>query len=603
MKASIFEDITQAEVSQAFKDKFVAVLDKPELKKANEFSSVLVSGWVIPPGDEYYEVVVEGEFGTLHIPPNTERPDVAKKIGAVPLKGQEVFNGFHAKIPFSEEISIGIKMGGVIVPWKALKASSADLDSLASIRDLLVHGEQAQKFNEFFTAELARASAEQLHRSIKIYRSDSLNGANLSDPEREKFTEFVEFLSSPYFLGQVLEGTRVNGENIPSPFSSSRSVLVGGVFNQINFLIFECKGERFYIGQYLHSADFVYVPAKDFLFVLDNAIYNHAHLHEFIVFASRNAGAFSPSKGRSVGFCGVLVNGVSPYHFFYDCLPALYVVGQRGGLSSVESYYALNSRCYIDVNKLAGVSGRLSPITESELSLKSWGVGCDALCVAGVSYKSLKSVELTCMDHFLVATAQADVSLASRYKSLASSDLVVWIGISQQKRAWINQKEALIEVLLRLAKKYKKISIIFDGMTADIFGCVDGKDFSEDAFVVSEIRDSLPTDITSYSLVGCGSLEKIYAASMSHFFISNYSTGSMYPARFFGLPGVAHLSSSMLEIVKNMHIHTNTQLVPAQYVVDVPDESCSRVDFVSYRIDKDFFVDFVEGALASSVEA
>ncbi len=524
-------------------------------------------------------------------------------MGAAPLKGQKVFNGFHAKIPFSNEINIGVKLGGVIFPWKTLKASFADLDSLASIRNLLARGERAEEFNKLFTSEYARSSAEQLHRSTKIYRSDSLIGAGLPDSEKDKFTEFVEYLSSPYFLGQILEGTRACYESIPSPFSSSRSVLVGGVFNQINFLIFECEGERFYIGQYLHSADFVYVPSRDFLFVLDNAIYNHAHLRDFMVFASKNAGSFFPSKGRSVGFCGVLINGVSPYHFFYDCLPALYIAGQRGGLSSVKEYYALNSRCYIDINNLVGVNGRLSPISDSELSLKPWGVGYDALCVAGVSYKSLQSVELTRMDHSLIATAQADVSLASRYKSLVSSDLVVWIGISQQKRAWINQKEALIEVLLRLNKKYKKISAIFDGMTADIFGCVDGKDFSEDALVISEIRECLPSSISSYSLVGCGSLEKIYAASISHFFISNYSTGSMYPARFFGLPGVAHLSSSMLEIVENMHIHNNTQLVPAQYVVDVPDDSCSRVDFVSYRIDKDFFVDFVESVLASSVEA
>lgn len=602
MRVSIFEDVTLASVSQAFKEFAAATLDKPELHKAVELSGILIAGWIIPPGDEYYELVVEGEFGTLHIPPNKKRPDVAKKLGARPLKGQEVFNGFHAKVPFSNEIKISLKFAGGIVPWKTLKASPVDLDSVMALRKLLARGEGAKEFGKICTPELAVESAGQLHRILKIYRSDSLNSLRLTDAEREQFSIFSAYLSSPSFLGCVLEGECAREGSIPSPFSLNRSILVGSVFNQINFLIFECEGERFYIGQYLHSADFVYIPSRDFLFVFGNAIYNHAHLHGFMEFAAKSTDKFLPGNGRGVAVSAVAINGVSPYHFFYDCLPALYIAGQESKLAAVEKYYAINSRCYFDVEKISGASGTLSSISESELSLKSSGVGFEALCIAGASYKALSTAELAHMDRLVIDAALADLPLAARYKSLDSSDLVIWVGISQQKRAWLNQKEALIETILRLSERYERLSVIFDGMTTDVFGSTDDKNFVEDARVVSEIRDCLPSLVTCYTLVGCGSLEKIYAASKSHFFISNYSTGSMYPARFFGLPGVAHLSSSMLKAVEDMHIHFNTHLVPAEYVVDVPDENCNRVDFVSYRIDKDFFGGFVERVLVSHVK-
>lgn len=602
MNIILYDDLTSAAVVRAFNVDFVAALDRPELRKACERSDVLIAGWIIPPGDEYYELVVEGEFGTLHIPPNKKRPDVAKKLGARPLKGQEAFNGFHAKVPFSNEIKISLKIVGGIVPWKTLKASSVDLDSVMALRELLARGERAKEFGKICTPELAVESSRQLHRIVKIYRSDSLNSLRLTDAEREQFSIFSAYLSSPSFLGRMLEGVCAREGSIPSPFSLSRSVLVGSFFNQINFLIFECEGERFYIGQYLHSADFVYIPSRDFLFVFDNAIYNHAHLHGFMEFAAKNTDKFLPGNGHGVTVSAIAINGVSPYHFFYDCLPALYIAGQESKLAAVEKYYAINSRCYFNVEKLSGASGMLSSISESELSLQSWGVGFEALCIAGASYKSLSTAELAHMDRLLIDAALADVSLAARYKSLDSSDLVIWVGISQQKRAWLNQKEALIETILRLSGRYKRLSVIFDGMTTDVFGSTDDKNFTEDARVVAEIVDCLPPLVTCYTLVGCGSLEKIYAASKSHFFISNYSTGSMYPARFFGLPGVAHLSSSMLKAVEDMHIHFNTHLVPAEYVVDVPDENCNRVDFVSYRIDKDFLGAYVESVLASHVK-
>lgn len=597
MSIKFYADITPAEVARAFNEQFVAALDKPELKKVSKPCDVLIAGWVITPNREYYELVVEGGFGTLHIPPNKQRPDVAMKLGAMPLSGQESFNGFHAKVPFSDEIKISIKLPTKTVYWKHLKTASYDLSGVTSLVELLANGNKAETYATSYTQEYASDSALQAHREIKIIRSGSFDSTNLPNAEKENLISFTKYLSAPSFLGELLKKAHSGKTHIPSPFSSQTASLIGSIYSRINFLIFESEGERFYIGQYLHTADFVYVPSRKCVFVLDNAIYDHAHVHALIDYATKNPYKFSSSLKSCISFKAVAINGVSPYHFFYDSITALYAAQQIFDFSLLERIYALNGRCYADLQIICGGKGDFTTVSDSELSTMPWGVGCDALCIAGLSYKSLPANQIASMDAVLVAAAKKEISLVNRYKAMDSNDLVIWIGISQQKRAWLNQKEVLIDVISRIHSRNNKVCIVFDGMTADIFGRADEKSFTDDALVVSEIMKNLPVGIKTYNLVGCGSLEKIHAASKAHFFISNYSTGSMYPARFFNLPGVAHLSNSMLEAVKDIHLHSDTHLVPAEYVIDVPDENCSRIDFVSYTIDKNVFGNLVETKL------
>lgn len=65
-------------------------------------------------------------------------------------------------------------------------------------------------------------------------------------------------------------------------------------------------------------------------------------------------------------------------------------------------------------------------------------------------------------------------------------------------------------------------------------------------------------------------------AGEADFFITNYSTGSMYPARFHHLPGVAHLSNVLLKAVRDMHAHHDTFVVPLEFVEDLPDPGSAR---------------------------
>lgn len=601
MIVNSFEVVTPKESAVNSAQVFSGVLDSPTTRKAYDGSSLIVSGWIMPiDSTESYQVLVEGSFGVISGIPHRPRPDVAKKLGAMPLAGQDQFCGFYIEVPFSPEIKVSVQFSSGMYHWKTLTAFQFHSDLPLDITALLAHGAGSGLSDKFTDLYMVSQALNYLDSSTKVCRFSNVDSLELGVDEKRFFLAFADFLSSASLFHDLLSVNRNSAPGVPAPFSSGESTLLGSIFHNINFMIFDFGAERFYLGQNLHSADFVYFPARSFVFILPNALYNHAHLKGLMSYAVRTPSKLAAGDNVNVSVSEVAINGVSPYHFFYDSMPAIDIASRKGGLKFVDKLFAINSRCYADLQAAPCITGELLSATEGELCELSRGVGFDALCLSGVSYKALAESEISQMDRELMQRALKVVGFSERYAGIDSHKLVLWIGISQQKRAWLNQKEALVAVLTRLYQKNSNMCVVFDGMTADVFGDTSDKNFFEDASVVSGIVESLPGGLTSYSLVGCGSEEKMYVSDKCDFFIANYSTGSMYPARFCGLPGVAHLSNSMLEAVRSIHIHPNTQLVPSNLVVDVPDETCGRIDFVSYEIDESKFSDFVEKTLYST---
>ncbi|NLC36929.1 MAG: hypothetical protein GX772_10900 [Alcaligenaceae bacterium] len=606
MIVNLFEDITPVESANASRRVFSGVLDSPATTKSYDGSSLTVAGWINPAGSELYQISVEGDFGVVSGYPEKPRPDVADKTGAAPLKGQDRFCGFSMELPFSPEIRINVHFPHGVYHWKTLKSFALDSDLPKHISRLLADGVKSDELTGGSPVSgLLSNAVGFLFRNTRLHRFPALGELPLAAAEQGFFLRFVEFLSDASFSHDVMCVNREGGSAIPGPFAMGESRLLGSVFHQINFLVFDFEGERFYVGQYLHAADFVYFPARNFVFVLPGALYEHAHLHALITGAAQHPDKFAGSSDAvaAVAVNQVVVNGVSPYHFFYDTWPALHVAGRKGGLRHIDRIWAINGHCYLTVELMKARGSSLQAASAAELAQASRGIGFDAMSVVGVSYKALTETEIRYMDQELLQEVAAIPAFSERYAFLNSYELVLWVGISQQKRAWLNQQEALIEVLTSLHEKHPGFCVIFDGMTADIFEASKSADFSADEAVVSSIVRSLPKGIAAYSLVGCGSMEKMHVASKCHFFIANYSTGSMYPARFCRLPGIAHLSNSMLEEVRPIHIHTDTHIVPTDLVVDIPDENCERLDFVSYSIDAGDFSAFVKQVLDSRFQA
>ena len=515
------------------------------------------------------------------------------------MAGQEQFCGFSIKVPFSPEIKISIELSSGLYHWKTLAAKPFQSDLPLHITNVLCHGATSD-VEAFPDSTTVTQTLDYLHGSTRAYWFNEFDDLPLEAGEKGFFLAFLEYLSSARFFHDVLGINRQGAPKIRAPFSMGESTFLGSIFAQINYLVFAVEGERFYIGQNLHSANFVYIPSRSFVSISPQAKYVFEHLKGLFECAINTPTKFAAGESANVRVGEVAINGVSPYHFFYDALPAFYMASQTRRLKPIAKFHAINSHCYAPLRAIGDTPGEWLPATDCSLAEQSRGLGFDALCVAGVNYKALSETDLYHMDEELLVHALSVTEFSKRYAAISSYGFVVWIGISTQKRAWINQKEALVALLTRLYNTHESICVVFDGMTANIFDDCTDSTFADDAAIVAEIVAALPEALASYSLVGRSGSEKMFVASKCHFFVANYSTGSMYPARFCSVPGVGHLSHSLLQSVKSIHIHPNTQLVPPELVIDVPDKNSRRVDFVSYTIDTQAFCDFVESVLISS---
>lgn len=613
MKIAKFKSLPLSPGLKPPSDFFSGVLDRPSLTAPCGTDKVIVSGWIMLTGKaDSYTLRIQGdESFSVEICPNTPRPDVASKLGATPMAGDTVFKGFHAEIPYFQHLRIFVRIGEEEIFWKFLEAGQIDLDLQDALRRQLAGNsaeavsDEACSYWSLSDSALKRACIDFEHESVILLDESGIERcAKMTSEERRVFSIFSQFVASAGFFSDLI-GNAPDGRpaEIPAPFSAGKARLVGSFFNGINFLLFEGNGFRFYIGQYIHTADFVYFPDRSLCFRPVNSHYDHQHLKKLISSVLDCPEAFQRAESGQGKVEAVLINGISPYHFFYDCMPALDVARKKSRLPKGVRFYSLNGSCYFPLESFFNEESGLhnEAVNYAEWNQISGSSSAPLSVLAGVSYRALTQADLESLDSFLIARAGAAVKGGNVERVLSGLDgrfPVVWIGISAQKRSWINQEKALLSVIDTLFEIYPNLAVVFDGMTSNIFGeRTSDAQFSADREIVARLTRALPEAIRIFDLVGMGSPEKIRICEAVDFFVANYSTGSMYPSRFHQLPGVAHLSKHLFDAVKDIHIHYDAEIVSFEHVTDFPDPECPRLDFVSYEVDELALVSLVKRAI------
>ncbi|MBT5338784.1 DUF563 domain-containing protein [Candidatus Falkowbacteria bacterium] len=410
--------------------------------------------------------------------------------------------------------------------------------------------------------------------------------------EKSLLGKFCAILLESQFLFSLTLNKKVSY----SPyFQESVSTLLGSFFYKgVNYLVFKSGNEVFFIGQYLHTVDFVFLPKYQIIVKPNVARFHIQHVENLIRFVydkKDELSSFFLKKNTSK--LNLLINGISPYHFFYDSISNL-IPFKKSEFHGVEKVYVLNKKLYFPLECFLG--DQVEIIDDVKSFDNKILTSNKTNCLIGQSYKILTESELKFIDDSVCNEASLiphTHRVSEVIQRLSPHSFIVWIGVSSQKRAWLNQKETLIELCEILYKKYPGVVIIFDGMTSNLFNEKSAqKDFENDHLMVKEIRSNLNKDIPIKSIVGFNSIEKLQVAKMVDFFVTNYSTGSIYVSRFYKKHGVAHLSNKLLEAVRNIHEHSNCYVVPADFVNDIPDLVNPRIDFVSYEIEKNKFLNF-----------
>jgi hypothetical protein len=594
---------------------FEGILDHPRTNSLVEDNKLTIAGWIDPHNNDSRSYFLRLKTSTVSIDllPDTPRPDVAIKRNALPLDGDNVFCGFHHQILFADEVKIYIVINNKELLWKVITFVERDISLEAELRKILSIGFSFEKKNNtnisYADKKLLKSTVEFEFLNTRVINiiQDINEDYIYTILEKLWLTRFLsELTDSTFFARFLLKYFAKNNLEVSSPFASGNAKLIGSFFvKDANYLMFDAEGRRFYIVQYLHSVDFVYFPDISIVLTFPNSHYESRHLQDLISFASTQPiemRCFS-QREQSLKLGGVVLNGISPYHFFYDCLPALYLANNMNALKEVTRFYSINGACYFPVESLydthaKNVNARFSELPHNENNSQVF------FFIAGLSYKFLNDKEIVEMDQALLKyiTSKSQENKIIDVKKIDGCFPIIWIGISAQKRAWINQKSALVKTIQKLYSLYPNLAIIFDGMTSSIYKIdINISDFDKDHLIVKEIVNELPKKISVMSIIGFSSMEKLDVARYCHFFITNYSTGSMYPARFFQLPGVTHLSNTMMNVVKDIHVHYKTSILPSEFIIDVPDQQNPRLDFISYSIDEEKFAEYVCSVAKSSI--
>lgn len=595
----------------------VGVLDLPRSGAVVESGGATIAGWLISITESKNLKLWIEEAGAapVEVISNVPRPDVARKMLGTPFEDNDVF-GFNTTCSLDNETRLLLDFDGVVIPWKVIHATDINIDAVSALERILTLGysssdDMCQAFDLLDMQARQRAIENQLVLN-EIIQPSAITATNRVEAGNKPWLiRFARELSSPDFLAQLLLSYQVHGAiDILAPFSDGRSRLIASFFQEgVNYLVFTAGTLRFYVAQFLHTADFVYFPEKGLTLRFEHSHFDQAHLRNLISSIAKNT-ALAPSQNNGQDALqpelkGLIINGISPYHFFYDTMPALQASYLFGALAQVRHFYGVNGACYFPVErlfKLNATNHQISKEDASNLSKDADGF----LLVAGASYKTVAPAAINIMDKSIAECSESvsdTAAIKTIHEALRGRHPIIWVGISAQKRAWLNQESVLKSFIDRLCVEHPNVALVFDGMTANIYySDLNREQFEADNEIIERLIASLPESIPASNTVGMSSPEKISIAGHIDFFVSNYSTGSMYPARFYGAPGVAHLSNAMLDVVRDIHIHKRTMVVPRKLVTDIPCPENPRLDFISYSLDEAPTVQVMLETLNKSVE-
>lgn len=435
-----------------------------------------------------------------------------------------------------------------------------------------------------------------------------VNADNNFDTELEKLEikqeikvilgKVIKTVESIYFADKFLYDSKIH--NSASFSLSGQDFLLCNIYksvminNSINMLLCRVRDIDFIIAQHVTSCDFIYFPKFNFYYSISHSSNNTSIKHLKVLLGiveNQKINKFNRSFVK-----GVLVSHARPYHFFYDTAIMVEYLYQRELLDTYNHYQIKNSD-FLDFRNLYEVkevfNKVLSPKEINALAENS----NDIFFKVGVKYdhnnNNHEQLALS-FDRRVTKYAKGKEQGSKLAKDIEllreESNFILWFGICSEKRSLENQVQLLLALVAQLSF-YHKVVVVVDGWTApNTKSSSDIKNIEEDYKVFDIIKREIG-DIQLISLIGSQSIHKIKVSQYVDFHVSSGATGSIWSSRFAKKPGVLHISQAFYPRMFE-HLHYNSLDFPNSLVVDNI-EKVKRVDFVSYKINKDDFLNFI----------
>ena len=259
-------------------------------------------------------------------------------------------------------------------------------------------------------------------------------------------------------------------------------------------------------------------------------------------------------------FWGIRISHQRPYHFFYDQYINLFQLSKC--LQNAEKGITTDKDCFYPIELFGKKIIREysdNAIFMLPTTISAW-------------HRSDLLKEAVTMENAINMDIEKSSITFDQY------DFVLWIGITGQKRSWIEQIDGYFQIVSRLSIALKTL-VIIDGMTATHGDVLTN---NEDHEVAEKLIKKITPFADCVNIVGKDYKTKISYCKKIDAFIANAGTGSMVPLRFCKKPGVLHSNTKLFTFRGEYPEHVKK--VNNAYIVDEKSEGIGG-DRISYHID------------------
>lgn len=405
----------------------------------------------------------------------------------------------------------------------------------------------------------------------------------------EKYIEKIKALIfDDFFQIKIVESLIDKKKTINDLFQIERSLMIN---NAMNVLVCRLENIKFLVFQHVSFADFIYFYDAGFKFrchvnqnIADNALKQFENLDEGNV------------DGLEFEFGGIIASHGRPAHFFYDTVLGIKLLEDSDLLCRISKVFQIEGCDFLNFEKIYPFGFGSEIINANKLNKLAKEQRQIFFKVGGFyGYgDQKKKTALARFDAHLIKTAECNHNdVLERLVALKLKGyLLIWHGITTDKRRWLEQEDAIVDFVKKLELESKKVVLVVDGWTSPGSPTnFDRQQIVNDLEIFKNISSKLPISISSETTIGLTAEEKISIAKMIDFHISNAGTGSLYTARVARKYGVLHIANRSLKMTEQS-IHYNSRYVPSDFVSDFPNPEFDRDDFVSYSIDIESFSKF-----------
>jgi hypothetical protein len=576
-------------------------LDSP--KDGQFFSdSFVISGWLLKKAEKNpISLWVEIDSELINVPLAIKRQDVVSKVLRISdsdLEHHPQLNcGFRYEIKITghKKAHLYLCDGEQKTPWLTFSAAEVDAEeknadlkfiwpSLFGIDNNSDHAYGCVKaINNFGPGVLAQA----LIARVKVLGLNNLH--HVADrSQAHNVRRFFDCITGTDFpLLAVQQAVEKNKITLPDPFtgghvSCNKSL---SLKNNINVLFFRSEsGSVLFIFQHVSSVDAVFFPGENKLVLL-----KHLGLDSVVGAITHILDDFQCvmdyMRKEDSSFIGVICSSGRPYHFYYDVAPAINDLYSSGLLGRVPRLFYYKGGNFCSFKNVYGLKCKESSLTPTELAKLS-GRASGFCFHVGTAFDTNRTSNAVEFDKQLVRYARESYGyiLDLNHKELLKRYPVIWVGVTVQKRSWLEQVDAIAKVMNELSKDYPRLAVVFDGWTSPLNTTeVDVREIRNDLAVCSKIEEKLNASIKVFNLVGANSCKKIIYARSVDVYTGNSSTGGLHIDRMCGRPGIAHLNTKLID--SDEHIRNRTILVDKSLIKDRPEDVDMRMDFISYSLD------------------